>query len=165
MSATKEVLFPLKYKRSDIFALVPGYKFVSMYTLVFYVIVLCFAVSPGKGNPVNWQVSIRVGSTGQYERPGNKNPDDYVQYQELKTIVQEILENKRRISYVNENLLVNGHWDTAMKCFAALATCCGILYGIYAKYKNVKKISEENRLALNQNEMIRVADPFGKAIF
>ena len=147
------------------FALVPSHKFTSMYTLVFYVIVLCFAVNPGKANPVNWQVSIRLGSTGQYERPVNKNPDDYVQYQELKTIAQEILENKRRITYVNENLLVNGQWDTAMKCFAGLATLCGILYGIYAKYRNVKRISEENRLAINQNEMVRVNDPFGKAIF
>ena len=145
------------------FALVPEYKSVNMYALMFYI--LCVAVSPAKGNPVNWQVNIRVGSSGQYERPTNKNPDDYVQYQELKTIVQEILENKKRISYVNESLQVNDNWDTAMKCFAALAPCCGIFWGIYAKYRNVKKISEENGLALNQNEMIRVADPFGKAIF
>ena len=147
------------------FALVSSHKCISMYTLVFYIIVLCVAVNPGKANPVKWQVSIRLGSTGQYERPVNKNPDDYVNYQELKTIAQEILENKKRISYVNDELTVNGYWDTGMKIFATLVTLCGILYGMYAKFKNVKRLSEENRLAINQNEMVRVNDPFGKAIF
>ena len=124
MSTTKEALFHLRYKRSDMFALVSSHKCISMYTLVFYIIVLCVAVNPGKANPVNWQVSIRLGSTGQYERPVNKNPDDYVNYQELKTIAQEILENKRCITYANDNLLVNGYWDTAMQIFVEYCMEC-----------------------------------------
>ena len=116
-------------------------------------------------NPINWQISIRMGSTGEYKRPMNKNPDDYVNYEELKTIAKEIIENKKRIMYVNDELTVNGYWDTGMKIFATLATLCGVMYGMYVKFKNVKKLSEENRMAINQNEMVRVNDPFGKAIF
>ena len=124
MSTMKEALFQLRYIRADMFALVPSHKCIIMYTLYSCIIILYVAAFPGMANPINWQISIRMGSTGEYKRPINKNPDDYVNYEELKTIAKEIIENKKRIMYVNDELTVNGYWDTGMKIFATLATLC-----------------------------------------
>ena len=51
---------------------------------------ICVMLMGLVGGGINWALNLAVGSDGEFRRPANKNGDDWVSFDQLKTVADEI---------------------------------------------------------------------------
>ena len=110
-------------------------KYLTLIIIVFMMLVCSF-----EGLPVNWQISINVGSDKRYQIPKGKGEYDYVNFKEFKDINNEVIQNLERLKQVKRNLEENEKGDTIMKWLTLGGLALTGLVGLVIKIKDIQKM-------------------------
>ena len=108
--------------------------------LTLIIIVFMMLVCSFEGLPVNWQISINVGSDKRYQIPKGKGEYDYVNFKEFKDINNEVIQNLERLKQVKRNLEENEKGDTIMKWLTIGGLALTGLVGLVIKIKDIQKM-------------------------
>ena len=87
---------------------------------------------------INWHLQFGM-SGGQFKTPQGLSEDSYVDYQNLKTVVAEVVANHKRLLDLKKKLEENSTGDLVVKVLGGLTCVLGTLMGIFLKIKSVKK--------------------------
>ena len=74
-----------------------------MFVLPIFMMLIC---SFG-GLPINWQLSLDIGSDKRYEMPPGKGQYDYVTFQDFADVNNEVITNLERVKHVRASLEAN----------------------------------------------------------
>ena len=108
--------------------------------LTFILIVFMMIICSFEGLPVNWQISIDVGSDKRYQIPKGKGEYDYVTFKEFKDVNNEVIQNLERLKHVKTNLEENEKGDTIMKWLTIGGLALTGLVGLVIKIKDIQKM-------------------------
>ena len=87
---------------------------------------------------INWHLQFGM-SGGQFKTPQGLGENDYVDYQNLKSVVSEVVANHKRLMDLKKKLEENSTGDMVVKIIGGLTCVIGTLMGIFLKIKSVKK--------------------------
>ena len=77
--------------------------------IVFFVMTIFMEGNEG----IDWGININIGSGRSYQRPDNKNQDDYASYKDLGELAEEI--NRNRTKEVHDKLEQKSLQDKIMQ--------------------------------------------------
>ena len=89
---------------------------------------------------INWALNLSVGSNGEFQRPGNKGGDDYVSYDKLTDVANEVIQNHRRLQDLKQQLESNSFKDTVVQYTGLGVLILSTIFSIFNKIQAVKKV-------------------------
>ena len=120
------------------------------------------------GGGINWALNLAVGSDGEFRRPANKNANDLVNFDQLKTLADEIISNHKRLSDLKEKLENNSYQDSVVKYsgmgFLILSTIVAILNRIQSVKRAARGEQAQSGYVMT-NQARTNPDLFGRASF
>ena len=120
---------------------------------------------------ISWALNLSVGSNGEFQRPGNKGGDDYVNYDKLTDVANEVIQNHRRLQDLKQQLESNSFKDTVVQYTGLGVLILSTIFSIFNKIQAVKKVvkGEQGQGQITTYPMINQAtrqpDIFGRASF
>ena len=108
-----------------------------------------------EGLPVNWQISINVGSDKIYQIPKGKGEYDYVTFEDFKDVNNEVIENLERLKHMKANLESNGISDTIMKWLTIGGLALTRLLGLILKIKDIQRMITKAPVQISMPQMGR----------
>ena len=89
---------------------------------------------------ISWALNLSVGSNGEFKRPGNKGGDDYVNYDRLTDVANEVIQNHRRLQDLKQQLESNSFKDTVVQYTGLGVLILSTIFQIFSKIQAVKKV-------------------------
>ena len=123
--------------------------------LTFILLVFMMIICSYEGLPVNWQISIDVGSDKRYQIPKGKGEYDYVTFEDFKDVNNEVIENLERLKHVKANLEANGRSDTIMKWLTIGGLALTRLVGLILKIKDIQMMITKAPVQISMPQMGR----------
>ena len=121
---------------------------------------------------ISWALNLSVGSNGEFKRPGNKGGDDYVNYDKLTDVANEVIQNHRRLQDLKQQLESNSFKDTVVQYTGLGVLILSTIFQIFSKIQAVKKVVKGEQGQQGQittypmiNQATRQPDIFGRASF
>ena len=89
---------------------------------------------------INWALNLSVGSNGEFQRPGNKGGDDYVSYDKLTDVANEVIQNHRRLQDLKQQLESNSFKDSVVQYSGLGFLILSTIFSIFNRIQAVKKV-------------------------
>ena len=136
--------------------------------VVSFCFMICVMLMGLVGGGINWALNLAVGSDGEFRRPANKNGDDWVSFDQLKTVADEIISNHKRLSDLKEKLENNSYQDSVVKFSGVGFLILSTIFAIFNRIKSVKKAARGEQAQNSYptaNQVRTNPDLFGRASF
>ena len=111
-----------------------------MNRLIFILPIFMMIICSFEGLPINWQISIDVGSDKRYEIPKGKGEYNYITFEDFKDVNNEVIANLERLKHVKANLEANGKSDTIMRWLTIGGLALTGLVGLILKIKDIQRM-------------------------
>ena len=107
-----------------------------MLALFTFMMLVCSSI----GLPINWQLSLEVGSDKHYKMSPGKGQYDYVTFQDFTDVNNEVITNLERVKHVKSSLEANGRSDAIMRWLTLGGLVVTGLVGLVLKLKDIQKM-------------------------
>jgi len=118
---------------------------------------------------VSWMLNLAVGSDGEFQRPSNKQSDDWVSFDQLGLVANEIINNHKRLSELKEKLESNTYQDSIVKFSGLGVLFLSTIYAIFSRIQAMKNVIKGEQQAQQSFQLVNPArvsqDAFGRASF
>ena len=118
---------------------------------------------------ISWALNLAVGSDGEFQRPSNKQSDDWVSFDQLGLVANEIINNHKRLSELKEKLEQNTYQDSVVKFSGLGFLILSTIYAIFSRIQAVKNVIRGEQQAQPGFQLVNPArvsqDAFGRASF
>ena len=117
---------------------------------------------------ISWALNLAVGSDGEFQRPSKKQANDWVSFDQLGVVANEIINNHKRLSELKEKLEHNTYQDAVVKFSGLGFLVLSTIYAIFSRIQSVKRVvrGEQAQPGYPMVNPVRVnQDVFGRASF
>ena len=112
-------------------------KFITM-SFYFMVFVLFIGIVQAG---INWALNLQVGSDGEFQRPSNKEGNDWVSFDQLTDVANEIINNHKRLRDLKEKLESNSYQDSVVKYSGLGFLIISTIFAIFNRIQAVKRVA------------------------
>ena len=124
---------------------------------------------------LDWDLSLKIGSDDNYQRPPNKAMNDYASFQEISDLAREIFENLERLKVLKSQIEDNEKHDKILQCLLSAGVIIGGAMGLLFKIKKVQRLANRTKVQVvpggSGKNVIQMTNPvesqsyFGNAAF
>ena len=117
---------------------------------------------------ISWALNLAVGSDGEFQRPSNKQGNDWVSFDQLEIVANEIINNHKRLSELKEKLENNTYQDAVVKFSGLGFLILSTIFAIFSRIQSVKRVvrGEQAQPGYPMVNQVRAnQDLFGRASF
>ena len=117
---------------------------------------------------ISWALNLAVGSDGEFQRPSNKQGNDWVSFDQLETVANEIINNHKRLSDLKEKLENNSYQDSVVKFSGLGFLILSTIFAIFNRIQSVKRAARGEQVQTSYpmvNQVRANPDLFGRASF
>ena len=112
-------------------------KFITM-SFYFMVFVLFIGIVQAG---INWALNLAVGSDGEFQRPSNKEGNDWVSFDKLTDVANEVINNHKRLRDLKEKLESNSYQDSVVKYSGLGFLILSTIFTIFNRIQAVKRVA------------------------
>ena len=117
---------------------------------------------------ISWALNLAVGSDGEFQRPSNKEGNDWVSFDQLTDVANEIINNHKRLGDLKEKLESNTYQDSVVKFSGLGFLILSTIFAIFNRIQAVKRVARGEQGQPNYpmvNQARANSDLFGRASF
>ena len=117
---------------------------------------------------ISWALNLAVGSDGEFQRPSNKEGNDWVSFDKLTDVANEVINNHKRLRDLKEKLESNSYQDSVVKYSGLGFLILSTIFTIFNRIQAVKRVArgEQGQPTYPMvNQARGNSDIFGRASF